>query len=379
VSQEVLNIGLLGCGAISQFAHLPALAKARRVTLRAICDGAEDLLNTIGQRYGVRQLYRDYAAFLRDAEIDAVLIAAPDMFHVPLATQALAAGKHVLVEKPLGTNSAECRELLQTVQRTGLKLQVAAMKRHDPGMAFAHRFVQQRLGQVLSVSGWYCDTLFRPALQETLLPPTATSGQSIRPSTDPKADKQHYSLITHGAHLFDNIRYLGGSVSGVATRHAERFGQHSWHGLLEFEQGGIGHFELTVKVNSDWSEGYRVYGEHGSVEVKTFLPFYYRPSEVRAFDARTEQWHTPLGAHSNPYKNQLEAFARSVLDGEPVNPDAADGLATVRLLEAVEESLNSGQPVSIPKESCHDSPLLSGEGQGVRAARSCARNPKESP
>ena len=181
MSETVLKIGLLGCGPIAQFAHLPALAKARRVALRAICDGAEDLLHTMGQRYGVQQLYQDYATFLREADIDAVLIAVPDAFHVPLAAQALAAGKHVLVEKPLGVNSDECRELLRAVQRTGLKLQVGAMKRHDPGIAFAHRFVRERLGQILSVSGWYCDTLFRPAFQETLLPPTVASQHAIRP------------------------------------------------------------------------------------------------------------------------------------------------------------------------------------------------------
>ncbi len=346
--EDVLKIGLLGCGSIVQFAHLPALAKARRVRLTAICDQAEDLLQTIGRRAGVAALYADYERFLQEADIDAVLIAVPDAFHVPLAKQSLVAGKHVLVEKPLGTCSADCEQLIRVLRETDLKLQVGSMKRHDPGIAFAHRFTEERLGQVLSLSGWYCDTLFRPAMQEALLPPTQSSRQSIRPPPiDPKADKRHYSLVTHAAHLFDNLRYLGGRIAAVTVRLAEKFGQHSWHGLLEFEHGGLGHFELTVKVNSDWSEGYRVYGEHGSVEVKTFLPFYYQPSEVRAFDAETQQWHTPLGPHSNPYKNQLEAFARSVLDDEPVNPDAHEGLATVRLLEAVEASVAGGTRVEL--------------------------------
>ena len=234
MSETVLKIGLLGCGPIAQFAHLPALAKARRVRLRAICDRAGDLLHTMGDRYGVRQLYQDYAGFLREADMDAVLIAVPDAFHVPLTTQALAAGKHVLVEKPLGVNSEECLELLHLVQHAGLKLQVGAMKRHDPGIAFAHRFVRERLGPILSVSGWYCDTLFRPALQETLLPPIVAGPDAVRPPADPKANQQRYSLVTHGAHLLDNLHYLGGSIAGVTARHAEKFGQHSWHGLLEY-------------------------------------------------------------------------------------------------------------------------------------------------
>jgi predicted dehydrogenase len=343
----LLRIGLLGCGPIAQFAHLPALAKARGVQLTAICDAAEDLLEAVGRRVGVEKLFTNYKNMLAEAPIDAVLIAVPDAFHVPLATQALQAGRHVLVEKPLGTTSDECRPLVELVERTGLKLQVGSMKRHDPGIAVARQFVQEELGEVFSIAGWYCDTLFRPALQESLLPRAIQSSKKIVPSVDPKADKQHYSLVTHGAHLFDTIQYLGGRVSAVTVRLAEKSGQHSWHGVLEFAAGGLGHFELTVKVNANWSEGYRVYGEHGSVEVETFLPFYYRPSRVRLFSARGECWQTPLGAHSNAYKNQLEAFAAAVVEDLPTNPAAADGLAAVRLLEAVERAVHEDKRVKI--------------------------------
>jgi predicted dehydrogenase len=343
MTDSVLKIGLLGCGTIAQFAHLPALAKVRSARLTAICDGAEDLLTTVGKAQGVKDLYTDYAEFLEKADIEAVIIAAPDEFHIPLSMQALDAGKHVLVEKPLGVNARECESLIEKLRQTRLKLQVGSMKRHDPGITFSHRHIKESLGPILSISGWYRDTLFRPALQETLLPPVITSEHAVKPSTDPKCDIEHYSLITHGAHLFDILRYLGGEVNGVTTNHAFKFNQHSWHGLLEFDHGGIGNFELTVKVNSDWSEGYVIHGEHGSVEIKTFVPFYYRPSEVRIFDARSEEWHTPLCAHSNPYKRQIEAFAHAVRSDGPVNPDAHDGLATVSLIEAVEAASKSGK------------------------------------
>ena len=108
--------------------------------------------------------------------------------------------------------------------------------------------------------------------------------------------------------------------------------------MLEFDHGGAGHFELTVKVNSDWSEGYVVHGEGGSVEAQTFLPFSNRSSEVRAFDARERQWLVPYRVDSNPYLHQLEAFAQAVLRDEPVSPDVEDGLAVVQLLEAVAQS-----------------------------------------
>ena len=343
-----LRIGLLGCGTISQFAHLPALMRAKHTELVAICDGGHDLLEKVGLQTGVRRLFTDYNEFLANGGMDAVLIAVPDEFHLPLARQALEAGKHVLVEKPLALNSAECAALAGVVSRSGKKLQVGCMKRHDPGIAFARDFLRERVGEIHSASGWYRDSMFRYDVQQAILPRVIRSYAAIRPASDPKtADRRRYSLFTHGAHLFDTIRFLAGDVSAVTAGLAEKYRQFSWHGLLHFKTGALGHFELSVKVSGDYSEGYTVHGEHGSVEIRTFLPFYYRPSEVRAFDGRRQQWRTPLGSDSNPYKNQIEAFARAVLEDRPTNPDVADGWAAVSLLEAVEESVKCGGNVDV--------------------------------
>ena len=347
-NNKVLKIGLLGCGQISQFAHLPALMQARGVKLAAICDGAPDLLHKMGARTGVTSLFTDYHQFLEQADIEAVLIAVPDEFHLSLSQEALEAGKHVLVEKPLAVSSAECALLSESVSRSGKKLQVGSMKRHDPGIAFAREFVRDKVGAIISASGWYRDSIFRYDMQDAILPRVAASSKSIRPAADPKTtDRRHYSFVTHGAHLFDTLRFLAGDISSLSASSIEKFNQYSWHGLLHFESGALGHFELSVKVSGDYTEGYVVHGEKGSVMINTFLPFYYRPSEVRAFDGETQQWHTPLGSHSNPYKNQIEAFAKSILEDRPTNPNAVDGWAAVNLLEAVEESVKSGGRVDV--------------------------------
>jgi predicted dehydrogenase len=352
MNNEVLKIGLLGCGQISQFAHLPALMQAKGVKLAAICDGGSDLLHTMGGRTGVTDLFTDYHEFLEKADIDAVLIAVPDEFHLSLSRYALEAGKHVLVEKPLAVNSAECALLSESVNRSGKKLQVGCMKRHDPGIAFAREFIRDKVGPIISASGWYRDSIFRYDMQDAILPRVVTSSQAIRPATDPKtADRRHYSLVTHGAHLFDTLRFLAGDISTLNASLIEKCKQYSWHGLLNFEAGALGHFELSVKVSGDYTEGYVVHGEHGSVKIQTFLPFYYRPSEVHAFDGKTQQWHTALGSDSNPYKNQIEAFSRSILDDRPTNPDAADGWAAVSLLEAVGESVNSGGWIDVCRQT----------------------------
>jgi predicted dehydrogenase len=342
-----LRIGLLGCGPIAQFAHLPALTKARGVELVALCDAAGDLLQKMGARVGVDTLYTDSEKLFGDSSIESVLIAVSDPFHHALVLQALEAGKHVLVEKPLAETSTQCEEIAAKVESTGLKLQVGSMKRHDPGIAFAKEFIRERMGDLVSISGYYWDSSFRPELQETLLPPVISADGIKRPEADPKADVQSYSLVTHGAHLFDNLRFLGGPIAAVRANYVLKGVQHCWQGLVEYENGAHGHFDLTVKIHADWAEGYVVQGKGGSVEIETFIPFYYRPSQVRAFDKRNEQWHTPLGPHSNPYKNQLEAFARSIRNNVPTVPDVYEGWAAVRMLEAVEEAARTGERVRL--------------------------------
>ena len=350
MAEQLLQLGLLGCGTIAQFAHLPALARTRRVRLVALCDAAGDLLHAIGRKAGVERLYTDYDHMLSDDHVRAILIAAPDAFHVPLAARALRAGKHVLVEKPLGCDSAECRELRDLVRKTGRVLQVGSMKRHDPGVSFARQFVQERVGKILSVSAVYRDTLFRTAMQESCLDRVLTSDGAAKLPTDPKQDRQRYNLFTQGAHLFDNVRYLAGEVVSVTAQLAWYDGQFSWHGLLDFAHGAVGHFELTCKSCGDWHEEYVVLGEHGSVEVKVALPFYHRPAQVRAFDGATQQWTQPLGGHSNAYVNQLEAFADAIRDHRPANPDVDDGLAAVCLMEAVEQAVLRRTRVEVPQD-----------------------------
>jgi len=347
MAENTIRLGLLGCGPIAQAAHLPALRKCESVVLTAVCDAADDLLQRVAPHIAAKDLFTDYDAFLQKADIDVVLIATADQYHVPLATKALHAGKHVLVEKPLGTNSQQCAQLAELADSTGLKLQVGNMKRHDAGIAFARRFVREHVGQVLSVSAWYRDAILRPEILDALVCKPALSNASIGPSEDPRADKRRYSLVTHGVHLFDTVAYLAGPPGALTAKTSHMFDQDTWHGLIEFRHGGIGHFELSVKLNWDWSEGYAVYGERGSVEIRTFLPCQNRPSEVRAFDAEAQTWTSPLSTCGDAYKNQLDAFADAVLNDRPTNPDARDGLADVRMLEAVEESVRTGRRIEL--------------------------------
>jgi predicted dehydrogenase len=108
---STFNIGVLGAGQIAQAAHFPAVRKAKTARLYAICDAADDLRMRMAAIHQPSTTYADYDAMLADTEVDAVIIAVADQFHVPLSIKALDAGKHVLVEKPMATTVEDAEAL----------------------------------------------------------------------------------------------------------------------------------------------------------------------------------------------------------------------------------------------------------------------------
>src|SRR5712692_2417903 len=170
-----LRIGVLGCGPIAQAAHFEACRRARNAELYAICDLAEDLVTRMAAIHEPHVTYQDYGAMLADPQVEAVIVATADQFHASMASRALAAGKHVLVEKPLGVSVEECEALRKHVQASGLLLQVGTMKRFDPGIAYAHRFIQEEIGQLLALKAWYCDSTYRYIETGNLQPIPVTS------------------------------------------------------------------------------------------------------------------------------------------------------------------------------------------------------------
>jgi predicted dehydrogenase len=345
---RLLRIGVVGAGPISQAAHFEACRKARNAELYAICDLAADLVTNVAAIHHPHVTYLDYDEMLADPHVEAVIVATADQFHVSMASRVLAAGKHVLVEKPLGVSVEECEALRKHVQASGLLLQVGTMKRFDPGIAFAHQFIQEEIGQLLALKAWYCDSTYRYIETADLQPIPVTSTNARRPAGNPKADKQRYYLLGHGSHLVDTARFLGGEIVRVQARLVEKFGAYCWFVAAEFADGSVGHLDLTMSVRMDWHEGFQVYGEHGSVIGKTYNPWYLRSSEVECFSVRDGQYHRVLGADAHVYKRQIEGFAETILHGVPQHgAGIEDGVAAIRTLVAISRSVESGAWISV--------------------------------
>lgn len=346
--QRELRIGVLGAGQISQAAHFEACRKAKNAEFHAICDVAEDLLERMTLVHGPNVAYTDYEAMLSDPDVDAVIVAIADQFHVPMTLKALEAGKHVLVEKPMGVTVEECEELRAAARASGLVVQVGTEKRFDEGIAFARDFIRGEMGEMLALKAWYCDSTHRYTMTDALQPMIEASEGVRRPEGDPKADLKRYYVLGHASHLLDTARFLGGEIESIRTRLVEKFGAYCWFSEVEFADGSAGHLDLTIKVRMDWHEGFQVYGEHGSVIGKTYNPWYYKPSDVECFSERDGQYHRPLGADGHFFRRQVEGFADSILDGAPMRgADADDGLAAMRGMVAMARSAETGETVRL--------------------------------
>src|SRR5204863_717832 len=169
---------------------------------------------------------------------------------------------------------------------------------------------------------------YRYTMTDNLQPIPFKSAQARKPQGDPKADKRRYFLLTHGSHLVDSARFLGGEIEAVRARLVQKFDAYCWWIDVEYANGAAGHLDLTIAVQGDFEEGFRVYGEHGSVQGKVFLPWFHKASEVECFLAKDRQFRRPLGADAYTYKLQIESFADAVLHGHPLRgADIDDGVA----------------------------------------------------
>ena len=346
--QSKLRIGVLGCGPISQAAHFESCTKAINAELYAICDSADDLRQRMTAMWAPQVAYSDYQLMLNDENVDAVIIATTDAFHVQLALMALEAGKHVLCEKPLGIAVEECEALAEAVKRSGRLFQVAHMKRFDGGIQAAHDFIQQEMGDVVAYKGWYCDNSHRYTVTDAVQPKIITSAAKRKPSVDPKSDLQRYYMLAHGSHLVDTARYLAGEIKEVEARFIHRGGVHSWFINVAFANGTLGHLDLSVGVRMDWHEGFQIYGENGSVLGKTYNPWLFKSSDVDIFHENGAFWRRPLAADGHFYRRQIEAFAHAILsNSSQTGTTVEEGLAIVKTMAAIGESVRTGKAVSV--------------------------------
>ncbi|MBI4543134.1 MAG: Gfo/Idh/MocA family oxidoreductase [Gemmatimonadetes bacterium] len=160
-----IRIGMVGAGAIAQIAHLPVLRKMKGVEIVGICDNDGPKARALAQRLGVGAAFTDIEELLEFAKVDAVAICTPNHLHEAHALSALAAGAHLLVERPLALTSAGVARVLRAAERSKKQVLVAMNYRFRSDVqAVAGFLAGGELGTLATIRcGWH---VFRAARQQ---------------------------------------------------------------------------------------------------------------------------------------------------------------------------------------------------------------------
>lgn len=147
-----VRAALAGCGLIAQWHHLPALIKLANVELVALCDKNARLVSELAGRYGINAYYTDFSRMLVREELDIVVVCTPPSMHAAFSVEALEAGCHVLIEKPMALNLHEFDQIVGASHHSGMKICQVHHMLFEPVMLKARNAMRQGIvGEFLGV------------------------------------------------------------------------------------------------------------------------------------------------------------------------------------------------------------------------------------
>jgi myo-inositol 2-dehydrogenase/D-chiro-inositol 1-dehydrogenase len=146
---DTLKLGIVGCGWVTEFYHLPALQKVGNVEVLAVSDEDREPLARVAEKSGAQRRHDDYKALLEDPEVDAVFIWLPADCQVEVASEVLAAGKHLIIDKPLVFDLEAWDRVIEQAAHAGRKIPVVGFpRRWHPILRGARTVVGKGLGYI---------------------------------------------------------------------------------------------------------------------------------------------------------------------------------------------------------------------------------------
>lgn len=313
---ERVVFGLIGTGGIAQSQHLPNLRRAPHVTLKTICDVREDVLGQMQRKYAVPHATTDYHALLADPEIQAVVVATREDRQAPLTIEALRAGKHVYVEKPLAETSEACAQVAQAQRETGRFVAVGFNRRFAPAYRKAKEIVTAE-GGAWNIHYRISDEYWR-------------WGKNYPPGV---------RVVHEVCHIFDLLRWLTGSEVSSVYCVASRPDDETI--VLTFRSGCVASIMSSGYATMDLpKERLEVITQRGAVTVEDFV-------ELRTFGFAHREPVLRFAGHTHPDHEfthkylfaaegaaalyalrrmgwSLRSQAQNASPGEPSSPDAAE-------------------------------------------------------
>ncbi|MCW4460024.1 Gfo/Idh/MocA family protein [Microbacterium sp. MPKO10] len=204
-----MRIGLIGAGAVADF-HISAAQALEGVEIGAVCDLDETAASRAADAAGGVPVYADYRDMHASGLVDAIVVNTPHALHLPMVTDAAAAGLHVLVEKPMATSLADCDAMVRACQEAGVALTVGHIQHFMPDKRAARELIDSgELGDVVMVRD-YRSTDYRPGSRSDWFFSKQMAGGG--------------ALINIGGHCLDRCLWFGGGrATEVFASTAHRF------------------------------------------------------------------------------------------------------------------------------------------------------------
>jgi myo-inositol 2-dehydrogenase/D-chiro-inositol 1-dehydrogenase len=343
---DSVRIGMIGSGYMA-LTYSEAIARhVRGARLVAVAGGQR--APGLAAEYGVAAEL-SVEALLARSDVDAVIVTTPDQVHCQQTLQAAAAGKHVLVEKPMAPTVAQCDEMIAACRAAGVKLAVVKTERYRGVTIRAKRLIDEgRIGAIWMLRTISC---FPAAIGQDIL--------ASRPwYTEPSGGGLFMSMASHNA---DMLLWLTGVRPRQVFAQANTFSDigvpnQSVMAQIVFENGIMGHMWISAEMPSPSLPSsevrFQVVGAQGIVDFEDyeFLDLgagerWERLFTPQRFDYLREP-KSPI--RLEPHTAVVQEFVNSILDDRQPGVTGEDGRAAVEICEACLISAHTGRAVDIP-------------------------------
>lgn len=328
-----VRYAVVGLGYISQIAVLPAFQHAKENSeLTALVSGDEEKLRELGRKYNVKHTYayEQYGDCLASGEIDAVYIALPNNMHRAYTESAAQGGVHVLCEKPMAMDEAECVAMIEATREARVKLMIAYRLHFEEG--------NLRMAE-LANSG----TIGEPRIF------TSVFSQQVRDDNSRlKADLAGGALYDMGVYCINAARYLFRAEPtevfawNMSTANDKRFEEvpEMTSAMMKFPGNRVATF--TSSFGATDRSVFEVIGTKGVLKMD---PAYEMAQALKAEITVDGKTRRKSFSKRDQFAPELVYFSNCILNDKEPEPSGAEGLADVRIIQAILRSAGSGRPV----------------------------------
>lgn len=334
--EKKIGIGIIGFGSIGGH-HLKAINDIDEAQVVAVSTRNISKLEGMSELEGV-SIYDNHNDLINDESIDMVSICTPSGFHLEPALKAAAAGKHVMVEKPLEINIERSKEMIAACKKHNVKLSCIFQNRYsDDFLKLKKRVQSGDLGKLVLANAyikWFREQAYYD-----------TSDWKGKLSADGGA-----ALINQGIHTIDLLLDVMGDVKSVrgkvATISRKIEGEDIGVAILEFENGVLGTIEGSTSILAGFPEKIEIHGDQGSVILE-------KGELIHDLDGPIEQLESgaasgssdPMAIDYQLHKTQIEEFVKNILEDTAPRVDGLEAIRAVEVINAIYESSRTNEVV----------------------------------